>query len=115
MACRLIAAIIMLQTLFFKFTGVEESVYIFTQVGVEPWGRYLTGSAELVAGVLLFIHPLVVYGAIISLGVMASAILTHVTLLGIEIMGDGGQLFFMAIITFLCAAYLIWQRKELVF
>jgi hypothetical protein len=51
MAVRVIAAIILLQTLYFKFTGAEESIYIFTKVGMEPWGRIGSGVGELIAAI----------------------------------------------------------------
>jgi hypothetical protein len=113
-AARFIAAIIMLQTLFFKFTGAEESVYIFTTMGVEPWGRIGTGIVELIASILLFVNRGVVWGSILAMGVMAGAILSHVFVLGFIIMDDGGQLFIMALVTFLCAAFLFYSRKEVV-
>jgi len=52
---QIIAAIIMGQTLFFKFTGAPEPVYIFTTLGAEPFGRWFAGASELVAVVLLLI------------------------------------------------------------
>jgi len=71
---RAIAAIILLQTLFFKFTGAKESVYIFTTLGMEPWGRIGSGAAELIASILLLLPQTVVFGAIMSLGVISGAI-----------------------------------------
>lgn len=109
---RFIAAIIMLQTLFFKFTGAEESVYIFTTIGVEPWGRIGTGVVELVASILLFVNRGVVWGAILAMCVMAGAIFSHIFMLGFVIMDDGGQLFIMAVVTFVSAAFLFFRRKE---
>ena len=82
---RILAALIMLQTLFFKFSGAEESVYIFTQMHVEPWGRYLTGVFELIASILILYRPTIFFGALIAFGIMSGAILSHLTILGIEI------------------------------
>lgn len=96
--CRLVAAGILLQTLFFKFTGAEESVYIFTKAGMEPWGRYGSGIAELIAAVLLLTPRLAWAGALLALGVMAGAILAHLTVLGVEVKGDGGLLFALALV-----------------
>src|SRR5687768_12616345 len=87
---RLIAAAILLQTLFFKFTGASESVYIFTKVGQEPWGRYGSGVVELIASVLLFVPGLTAVGALLALGVMAGAIFFHLTTLGLVVQDDGG-------------------------
>lgn len=113
---RLIAAIIMLQTLFFKFSASPESVYIFTAVGMEPWGRIGSGIAELIASVLLLIPRTTWLGALIGLGVMSGAIFFHLTILGIEIQGDGGQLFIYALIVFVsCAILLVMNRRSLPF
>jgi putative oxidoreductase len=101
---RLVVAGILLQTLFFKFTGAAESVYIFETLGAEPWGRLGSGVAELAAAGLLLLPSTVALGALLSLGVMGGAIASHLTVLGIEIMGDGGLLFALAIIVFACSA-----------
>jgi putative oxidoreductase len=93
-------AVILLQTLFFKFTGAEESVYIFRTVGAEPWGRIGSGVLELVAAVMLVIPALAPYGAILTVGLMSGAIISHLTLLGIEVQGDGGLLFGLALTAF---------------
>src|SRR5712664_2034297 len=100
-----IAAVILLQTLFFKFTGAKESVYIFSTLGLEPWGRIGSGVAELLAAVLLLMPSTVVYGAILSLGVISGAIISHLTKLGIalEAVGDHGELFALAAVVFLCS------------
>jgi putative oxidoreductase len=108
---RLIAAIILLQTLFFKFTGAPESVYIFTKAGIEPWGRYASGIAELIAAVLLIVPATVWLGALLSLGVISGALMTHLTILGIEVMNDGGTLFWLAVIVFICSAYAAYADR----
>jgi len=109
---RLVAAIIMLQTLYFKFTASPESVYIFTTVGMEPWGRIGIGILEAVASVLLLFTPTAWLGAGLALGLMAGAIGMHVTLLGIEVMGDGGYLFALALIVALCSAVVLWIDQQ---
>ena len=98
--CRIAAAVILLQTLFFKFTAAPESVYIFTKVHAEPWGRIGSGIVELIAAALILIPRTVWAGALLALGVMAGAIVSHLTVLGIEVMGDGGLLFGLALIVF---------------
>ena len=111
-----IAAIILLQTLFFKFTGAKESVYIFTTLGMEPWGRIGSGVAELIASILLLAPPTVVYGAILSLGIIGGAIVSHLTKLGITLpaVGDRGELFGLAVVVFVCsAAVLVMHRAEI--
>lgn len=114
-AARLIAAVVMFQTLYFKFTGAEESVYIFTTVGMEPWGRIGAGVMELIASVLLIITPTAWLGAGLGLGLMAGAIGMHLFMLGIEVNGDGGQLFIYAMIVAICSAYILFlDRKKLI-
>ncbi|MFM8743874.1 MAG: DoxX family protein [Cytophagales bacterium] len=109
---RLIAAAIMLQTLYFKFSGAEESVYIFTQMGIEPWGRIGTGVMELVASLLIIVPATVWLGAILGIGLMGGAIMSHLTVLGIEVKGDGGQLFFYALAVLICSTIALWLSKD---
>jgi hypothetical protein len=108
---QLLAAAILLQTLFFKFTGAEESVYIFSTLGVEPAGRIGSGVVELIAAVLLLAPSTVAAGALLALGVMAGAIMSHLTLLGIEVKGDGGLLFGLAVAVFVSAAIVLFLRR----
>ena len=115
---RCVAAAILLQTLFFKFTAAKESVYIFSTLGLEPWGRIGTGVVELIASILLLAPPTVAYGAILSLGVISGAIFSHLTRLGITLpaVDDHGELFALALTVFGCsAAVLILHRHELRF
>lgn len=112
-AARLVAAVILLQTLYFKFGGEAESVYIFYTLGVEPWGRIGSGVVELIAAVLLLIPRTSWIGAGLGLGVMAGAILSHLTVLGIEVLGDGGYLFFLAALVALsCSTVLFLTRTQ---
>lgn len=108
---QIIVSIILLQTLFFKFTGAPESIYIFEKIGLEPLGRYLSGIAELIAGVLL-LTPYAVIGAIIALFVIIPAIFFHLTVLGIEVQGDGGSLFWLAIIVLILSIKIIYLRRH---
>jgi putative oxidoreductase len=110
-ALRLVVAAILAQTLYFKFTGAPESVHIFQTLGVEPWGRLASGAAELVAAALLLIPRTAVWGAVLSLGIISGAILSHLTLLGIEIQGDGGLLFGLAVAVFVGSAVIAWQGR----
>ncbi|WP_323757781.1 DoxX family protein [Roseivirga sp.] len=110
---RLLAALIMLQTLFFKFTGAEESIYIFKQIGMEPWGRYLTGTVELIASVLLLTNRYEL-GALLGLGTISGAIFFHLTKLGIGVQGDGGYLFALAIVVFVsCVITLLMNFSQI--
>src|SRR2546427_10872703 len=92
---RIIVAVILLQTLFFKFTGAKESVYIFSTLGLEPWGRIGSGVVELIASILLLTPRTAVYGAVLSLGVIGGAIVSHVTRPGIRLpaVGESDELF----------------------
>lgn len=109
---RIAAAVILLQTLYFKFTGQPESVELFSKLGVEPWGRIGTGIIELIASILLLIPSTLFLGAILAASLMLGAIVSHLTVLGIESQGDGGQLFMLAIIVLLCSLAIAFIHKE---
>ncbi len=111
-ACQVVAAVILLQTLYFKFTGAPESIYIFSTLGLEPWGRLGSGVVELIASVLLLIPATAGIGAVIALGVISGAIVSHLTKLGIVVLNDGGLLFGLAITVFVCAAVVAWLRRD---
>jgi uncharacterized membrane protein YphA (DoxX/SURF4 family) len=110
---RLLAAGILLQTLYFKFSAAPESVYIFTTLGVEPWGRIATGVAELAASLLLLLPATVPVGAALALGVMTGAIFSHLTRLGIALtlVGDRGELFALAVTVWACCAVLLVMHR----
>ncbi|MBT8326460.1 MAG: DoxX family protein [Bacteroidia bacterium] len=108
---RIIPALILLQTLYFKFTGSPESVYIFTQVGLEPVGRIGIGIVELIAAVLLLFPRTAWLGSLIALGIISGAIMMHLTDLGIEVQGDGGYLFALAILVWIFSAVVLWMNK----
>jgi hypothetical protein len=110
-ALRLIAAVIMLQTLYFKFTAQPESIYIFSRVGMEPWGRIATGIAELIAAVLLLVPATIAIGAAIGIGVMLGAVTVHLFVLGIVVQGDGGQLFIYALLVLVSCMVLLLRYK----
>ena len=111
---QLVAAVILAQTLFFKFSGAEESKYIFSTLGVEPWGRLATGGVELVAVILLLIPRTVTLGALLALGLMTGALGSHLTKLGVVVKNDGGLLFVLAATVFACsAAVLVLRRRQI--
>lgn len=105
-ACRVVVALILLQTLYFKFTGAEESKYIFTTLmgDNEAVGRIGSGIVELFAAILILIPGTAWLGALIALGTMSGAILSHLTKLGIVVKDDGGTLFILALVVFACSA-----------
>ena len=113
-SCRIAAAVILLQTLFFKFTAAPESVYIFSRVGLEPWGRIGSGVAELIAAILILFPPTTWLGAGLAFAVMSGAIFSHLTILGIVVMDDGGLLFGLALAVAVCSVVLVFlQRRRL--
>jgi len=112
--CQLAAAGILGQTLFFKFTAAPESVYIFSTLGLEPWGRIGSGIAELVAALLLLTPRTAWLGALLTMGLLAGAIGAHLTRLGIEVQGDSGLLFALALVSFASAAAVaVLRRREI--
>jgi uncharacterized membrane protein YphA (DoxX/SURF4 family) len=110
--CRIAAAAILLQTLYFKFTGAPESIHIFTTIGIEPWGRYASGIAELLAAALLLLPRTAAIGGLLAAGVMVGAIGSHLTKLGIVVQDDGGLLFALALIVFLCGSITAFLHRR---
>lgn len=110
---RVTAAAILLQTLYFKFTAAEESVYIFRTLGAEPWGRIGSGVVELVTAALLLVPSTAPVGGLLAIGLMSGAIVSHLTVLGVAILGDGGLLFALAVIVWLAAAAVTWIYRGL--
>jgi putative oxidoreductase len=115
--CRIVVAVILFQTLFFKFTGAEESKYIFSTVlspELEAFGRIGSGVMELVAVIFLLIPRTAWLGGLLALGAVSGAIMSHLTILGIEVKGDGGLLFALAVTVFVMSAViLLIHRREL--
>src|SRR5204863_4190069 len=112
---RLLAAIILLQTLYFKFSAAPESIYIFSKIGMEPWGRIGSGIFELIAGILILVPATTVPGALLAIALMSGAIFFHLTKLGISVQNDGGQLFIYAVIVFVSSlALAIIYRSDLI-
>ena len=113
---RIVVAVILLQTLFFKFSGAKESVYIFSTLGAEPWGRIGSGVVELLASVLLLVPRTAVIGAILSLGTICGALMAHLTRLGIKLtaVGDHGELFGLAVTVFVLSLIVVYvHRREI--
>ena len=109
---RVIVAVILIQTLRFKFTAHPDSVFIFTQAGLEPIGRIGIGILEAIAAVLLLIPKTVWLGAGLTVGLITGAIFLHLTKIGIEVQGDGGLLFYTAILTFTLSAVVLWNERK---
>ncbi|MFN4028046.1 MAG: DoxX family protein [Flavobacterium sp.] len=112
---KLTAVIILLQTLFFKFSGAQESIYIFQTLGIEPYGRIGSGVIELIASILILIPKTTLMGALLGFGTMLGAIFSHIFVLGIEVQDDGGTLFILAIITLLSCLFLVYTERDKIF
>ena len=113
---RIVVALILIQTLRFKFTAHPDSVYIFETIGLEPYGRISIGLLELIASVLLLIPKTIWIGALLTIALMGGAITFHLTKLGIVIKEDSGILFYTAILTFLLSIIILHaQRKEIIY
>ena len=109
---RIVVAVILLQTLFFKFTAAPESVAIFEKMGIEPYGRIGSRIVELIAGILLLIPRTKAIGALLALGTISGALISHFTVLGIEVDGDGGGLFALAMVVFIGSLLLLYFHKN---
>ncbi len=111
---QVVVAVILLQTLFFKFTGAVESVYIFSTLGAEPWGRIGSGVIELIASVFLLFPRTVTLGALLALGTISGALFAHLTRLGIALtaVGDRGELFALAVVVFVASLGILLLRRR---
>ena len=113
---RVLVALILLQTLYYKFTAHPDSVYIFEKVGLGATGRIGLGIVELIAGILLLVPKYAWLGALMALGVISGALISHFTILGTEVNGDGGLLFYLALTVFVGSLItLIAYRKHIPF
>jgi hypothetical protein len=106
-----IAAIILLQTLYFKFTAQPESIYIFSKLGIEPYGRIGSGIFELITAILLLMPKTRIIGSVLGLGVISGAIISHLFILGIEVQNDHGELFILALAVFICCLFILIEKK----
>lgn len=108
----ILSAIILLQTLYFKFSAHPDSVQLFTELGMEPFGRLGIGIFELIAGILLLYPKTTAYGSLLSLGIISGAVFFHLFILGIEVNGDGGSLFGMALAVFISSTILVLINRN---
>lgn len=109
---RIIIAVLLIQTLYFKFTAHPDSVYIFSQIGLEPYGRIGIGIMELITAILILNPKSIWLGSLLSTGIISGAIFMHLTKLGIEINNDGGVLFYMALILLLLSIVLLINNRK---
>ena len=109
---RIVSAVILLQTLFFKFTAAPESVYIFSKIGLEPFGRIGIGVGELIASILILLNPTKILGALLAIGLMSGAIFFHLTVLGVVVMNDGGLLLTYAALVWIASSTVVILHKD---
>ena len=109
---KILGAVILTQTLFYKFSAHVDSVYIFTKVGIEPFGRIGIGILELIAAILILIPRTSWFGAVISIGVISGAILMHLSIIGIEVNNDNGLLFYLAVTVFILSLFILWNERK---
>ncbi|MGB5364508.1 MAG: DoxX family protein [Aureibaculum sp.] len=109
---RILIAVILLQTLRYKFTAHPDSVYIFNKIGLEPYGRIAIGILELISAILILIPKTIWLGASLTVGIISGAIIMHITIIGIEVNNDGGTLFFMALLIFTLALFVLWKNRK---
>lgn len=114
LAFRILAALVLGQTLYYKFSAAPESVFIFQSLGVEPYGRIASGVLELLTVILLLVPRTAWMGGLLGAAIMLGAVLSHVFVLGISVMGDRGLLFALAIFTlFACSFVVLLERKRI--
>lgn len=114
-ALRIIVAVILLQTLYFKFTAHPDSVHIFSALGVEPWGRITLGIIELIVAVMILLPKTKTLGMLCSLIIILGAVASHLLVLGINVSSDNGKLFALALVVLICSSiYLIWCKNEVI-
>ncbi|WP_113639068.1 DoxX family protein [Nubsella zeaxanthinifaciens] len=114
-ALRIIVAVILLQTLYFKFTAHPDSVHIFSALGVEPWGRITLGIIELIVAVMILLPKTKTLGMLCSLIIILGAVASHLLVLGINVSSDNGKLFALALVVLFCSSiYLIWCKNEVI-
>jgi putative oxidoreductase len=109
--CRLLSCGILLQTLFFKFSDAPESIYIFSKIGFEPIGRYVIGTIELIASVLILIPIYSWLGSFLAATIMVGAVFSHLTLLGVDVQGDQGLLFVLSLVVFSSSLVNLYLEK----
>ena len=112
-ALRLVPAIILLQTLFFKFSAHPDSVAIFSKLHAEPFGRVFSGVLELITAILILNPKTTFWGALLGYFTMIGAIVSHIFILGIETNNDGGKLFYLALVVFVFCVILLLKFKKM--
>ena len=93
--------------------GAPETLYIFETLGLpDPMWRILSAVSELIIAILILVPRTTGIGALLGAGMMVGALTSHLTILGIEVQGDGGTLFGMGIVVLICCSILVWKNRE---
>ena len=111
---RVIATLMMLQTLYFKLSGHVESVRLFTTLEMESWGRIATGVFELLASIFILYPRTTSIGSAMGVGLMTGAIFFHFTSLGLKV-GGNYLLFSYTITAFVCCFILLVISRPYMF
>ena len=92
-----------------KFMNNPADLEIFSQLGMEPAGRYIIGVLEILAGLMVLTNAVAAMGAFLGVGVMLGAMLAHMTVLGI----DQTHFILLFIVFLSCCIVSFIRRKQL--
>ena len=95
-----------------KLLATPGNVFIFQELGMEPFGRHLVGVIEIGAGLLLLTRGFAALGALLTVGIMFGAIIAHVTFLGVDVQGDGGTHTLLLVAVLLSAGFVLFSRRR---
>lgn len=121
-SAQVLAAVILAQTLYFKFTYAPETRHIFGPLGGRPAATFV-GLLELACVAQLLVPRTAAFGAVLALALMGGALMTHLTMIGVAVTNpdtgesDGGLLFGLALVVALCALVVLafrWRDLPLV-
>lgn len=107
---QIIAALILANAAFGKFSGNEMSVHVFHELNILET-RIVIGIIEVLAALLL-LSKIPQYGALLGFGTMLGALIAHVSILGMEIHGDGGQMVMMMAVVLLSSIIVMWINRR---
>ena len=110
--CRIVATLILLFTFYYKITGSPESVHVFSEADMEPYGRYSVAIAEFVAAMLIIIPRTSLAGALLAVVIMICVIASHIFVLGIQVMNDRGRHFIAAVVVAICSMIIIYAYTK---
>ena len=111
-ACQILAAAVIGFAGVTKLLSTEGNVHIFTELGMEPVGRYLIGVLETAAALLLLTRGFAALGALLTIGMMCGATIAHATVLGFSVQGDGGLHILLLVLVWLTATPVLIVRRR---